>query len=514
MVYHYARISIRFSGDIHMKEKSAGQELHHDIFGSVLDKSEMTPYLFLGTGNYEKALRQAAKIMGNRGFDMLGSNDLPESEKIRAQKYVEQVHKYCMNSMLPFLKDHLLRLSELNSANHVHYRNCLKAIGDIESVLHNNEFREIISEDPRNLFLLASSRKYPHVFYGYKGQDIQVPAQWQQTACSILKMAHLIKSIEEDSQDINDYAQLGLFLEIEGQNLDDLYHYEWQGPKHLPESEAAKRAYVKISTFFHKLQESVRFDREKNCIVFNSGDGVEVDIVEIKSRLKSPESMFTKLGKDVEGEAQDIRDILAITFILKSKDDTLKLFHALQKRGVILQENTLSSSITQTLFDDPESMREAVRILMISLFRSEGIHDMPEEQDLIEHAQNFYTALSINTAKNPHSSQGHRKFQCKINFCVPIHRKAGTNEIIVPGTNAYAKRHQTDKKTEQHTLALELRISDQESWNTSEHHGDSHHDAYKFRQLVAVMNRVFKPAFNLPQESFPQLRDDQKKLFP
>jgi uncharacterized protein (TIGR04562 family) len=497
-----------------MNNNTSVQELHHDIFGSVLDKSEMTPYLLLKTDNYEKALRQASKMMGNRGFDMLGNNDLPESEKIRAQNYVEQVYKYCLNSMLPFLKDHLHMLSDLNSGNYARYRDCMQAIGDIESVLHNNEFREIIREDPRNLFLLASSRKYPHVFYGYKGKDLQVPAHWQQTACSILKMAHLIKSIEEDSQDVNDYAQLGFFLEIQGQNLDDLYNYDWLNPRHLPESEAAKRAFVKISTFFHKLQESVRFDRGKNCIVFNSGDGVEVDIVEIKSRLKSPESMFTKLGKNVEGEAQDIRDILAITFILKSKDDTLKLFHALQKRGVILQENTLSSSITQTLFDNPESMKEAVRILMISLFRSDGTNDMPEEQDLMDHANNFYRALSINTAKNPHSSLGHKKFQCKINFCVPIHRKAGTNEIIVPGTTAYAKRHQTDKKTEQHTLALELRITDQESWRISEHHGDSHHDAYKFRQLVAVMNRVFKSAFYLPEESFAQLRDDQKKLFP
>ncbi len=497
-----------------MKEKSASQELHHEIFGSVLDKSEMTPYLLLGTGNYDKALRQAAKMMGNRGFDMSESNEPPESEKQRALHYVDQVYKYCLNSMLPFLKDHLQRLSSLNSGNNVLYRNCVHAIGDIESVLRNNEFREIISKDPRNLFLLASAKKYPHVFDGYEGRDLQIPAQWQQTACSILKMAHLIKSIEEDSQDVNDYAQLGLFLEIQGQNLDDLYHYDWQNPKHLPESESAKRAFVKISTFFHKLQESVRFDRGKNCIVFNSGDGVEVDIVEIKSRLKSPESMFTKLGKDVEGEAHDIRDILAITFILKSRDETLKLFHALQKRGVILQENTLSSSITQTLFDNPESMREAVRILMISLARSEGRHSIPDEQDLLDHAQNFYRALSVNTAKNPHSSLGHKKFQCKINFCVPIHRKAGTNEIIVPGTTAYAKRHQTDKKTEQHTLALELRISDQESWHDSEHHGDSHHDAYKFRQLVAVMNRVFKNAFYMPEEGMVQLREDQKKLFP
>ena len=72
---------------------------------------------------------------------------------------------------------------------------------------------------------------------------------------------------------------------------------------------------------------------------------------EIKARLKSPESMVTKLGKDLEGEAYDIRDILAITFILKDKDDTLKLFHALQKKGVILQENTSFS------FHNPNPVR-------------------------------------------------------------------------------------------------------------------------------------------------------------
>jgi len=497
-----------------MEEIAAGQELHHDIFGSVLDKSEMTPYLLLKTDNYEKAIRQAAKMMGNRGFDLSGSSELPESEKIRAQNYVGQVSRYCLNSMLPFMKGHLQMLLKLKSGNCGLYRKCLQAIGDIESVMQNVQFREIINDDPRHLFLMASAKKYPHVFSGYRDRDLQVPADWQQTACSILKLAHLIKSIEEDSQDVNDYAQLGLFLEMQGQNLDDLYHYNWHIPKHLPASEAAKRAFVKISTFFHKLQESIRFNEDRNYIVFNSGDGVEVDILEIKSRLKSPESMFTKLGKDVEGEAQDIRDILAITFILKSKDDTLKLFHALQKRGVILQENTLSSSITQTLFDDPESMKEAVRILMISLSRSEGRHEMPEEDEVLSHARNFYRALSVNTAKNPHSSQGHKKFQCKINFCVPIHRKAGTNEIIVPGTSAYTRRHQTVKNTEQHTLALELRISDQESWHTSEHHGDSHHAAYKFRQLTAVMNRVFRGAFYLPEESIAQLRKDQKKLFP
>jgi len=53
-----------------------------------------------------------------------------------------------------------------------------------------------------------------------------------------------------------------------------------------------------------------------------------------------------------------------------------------------------------------------------------------------------------------------------------------------------------------------------ESWRASEQTGDSHHDAYKFRQLVSVMNRVFKNLFHLPEESFSQLRKDQRALFP
>ena len=73
---------------------AAGQELHHEIFGSVLDRTEMTPYLLLNADNYNVALRQATKMMGNRGFDTLGDADLQESEKERAQNYIEQVYKY------------------------------------------------------------------------------------------------------------------------------------------------------------------------------------------------------------------------------------------------------------------------------------------------------------------------------------------------------------------------------------------------------------------------------------
>ena len=58
---------------------------------------------------------------------------------------------------------------------------------------------------------------------------------------------------------------------------------------------------LKISSFFHKLKESITFDDQQNGFVFDSGDGVRVNITEIKARLKSTESMFTKLGKDFEG---------------------------------------------------------------------------------------------------------------------------------------------------------------------------------------------------------------------
>ena len=497
-----------------MNNNTSSQELHHEIFGSILDRTEMTPFLLLPAGDYESSLKQATKMMGNRGFDTLGYDELQESERVRAQKYIEQVYKYFFNWMFPFFGNQLQGLTALNSCNTGLYRRCLQAIREIGSVLKNAEFWQIVAEDPRHLFLLASSKKYPYVFYGYKGRNVEVPVEWQQTACSILKMGHLIKSVEEDSQDIDDYAQLGFFLEMQGQSLDDLYRYDWEHPRHLPESESAQRAFVKISTFFHKLKESIRFDTKKGCLVFNSGDGVEVDIAEIKARVKSPESMFTKLGKDVEGEAYDIRDILAITFILKSRDDTLKLVHALQKRGVILQENTASHSITQTLFNNPESMMEAVRRLMISLSQSEGSNKTPGEEELFANAEKFYEALSVNAAKNRHSSLGHKKFQCKINFSLPIHRMAATNTIMIPGTAVYAKRDRISKKTQQHTLGVELRISDEQSWRMSEQKGDSHHGAYKFRQLVAVMNRIFKNNFRFPEESIAQLRKDQVSLFP
>lgn len=489
------------------------QELHHEIFGSILDQTEMRPFLLQPASEYVSSLRQATRMMANRGFDTQGSNELSVSECKRAEQYVRHAYNYFLKGLLPFVSPQLDRLVALHSPNEAIYRACRMALDETARVLQDRSFKGLVDDDPRHLLLLASSRKYPFVFSGYQKREFEVPLAWQQAACCLLKMVHLIKSIEEDSQEINDYAQLGFFFESQGVGLHDLHTFDWGRPPHVPDAEPAQRAFVKIALFFLRLRESLTFDQKKNCLVFNSGDGVDVEIAEVKARFKSPVSMVTKLGKDVEGEAFDIRDILAITFILKDMNDTLKLFHALQKQGVILQENTASHSITQTLFKSPESMREAVRRLMISLAKGRGRTEQPDEGQVASSAIAFYEALSMNAEKNVHTSQGHRKFQCKIGFSVPIHRTRATNQILIPGTALYAERESMEKQTEQHTLGVELRISDVESWRASEHTGDSHHDAYKFRQHVAVLNRVLKNKFHIPAESFGQLRKDQTRLF-
>src|ERR1019366_8583983 len=221
--------------------------------------------------------------------------------------------------------------------------------------------------------MLASLRKYPHLFRGHPGAPTREQSEpWQRMACSILKMAHLIKSLEEDSQEIHQYAQLGLHLETKRQNLGDLFHFDFTTASVFPKDDASRIAFVKLSTFFYRLRESLGFDASKQCHVFHSGDGVEVDIVDVKARLKSPESMLSKLGKDVEGEVHDIRDILAITLLLKSRHDTL------------------------TLFANPDDMIEAVRRLMHALAHSEGHRARPSRAQLQKNALHFFNALGSN----------------------------------------------------------------------------------------------------------------------
>jgi uncharacterized protein (TIGR04552 family) len=496
-----------------MDKASQRQELYHEVFGSVLDREAMTPYLLKGCPDYRHSLTQAAVMLGNRGFDLLGGGELAPGEIERAQAYVRQARGYFTLSLFPFVKAQLLDLMGLRSALAQCYQKCFDEIERIELVLSDAGFATMVDEDPRHLFLMASFGKYPELFSGYRGGNLAVPISWQRMACSILKMCHLVKAIEEDSQDISDYAQLGGFFQSRGIGLEGLFEFDWHDPKALPTEEPSRRAYVKLAVFFRKMRESMRLDRARSCYVFDSGDGVRVDIVDVMARLKSPESMFAKLGKNVEGEAYDIRDVLAITFLLDGRDDALSLFHALQKRGVIIQEHTASASITQTLFDSPADMEEAVRRLMLNLYTSEGIGEVPSRAEVRVQAKNFFDALSVNAGQNPHSSSGHHKFQCKISFPVPIHYDRSDHTILLPGADARARLGLAPIITRQGTLPVEIRISDRATWAESETRGEAHHDAYKLRQLIPLCNRLFSPAFFFPREIEAGLRADQARLF-
>lgn len=496
-----------------MPAKAPSYELYHEIFGSILDRTEMTPYLFLPASNYEIALRQATRMLGNRGFDTDGAAELRGREKERAHGYIRDACRYLGDWLFPFVEAQLRALAALGSANRALYRESLAVLSELRRTFADKKLRQLIDDDPRHVLLLASTRRYPRLFDGYRKRKLQVPSDWQRMACALLKTAHLIKSIEEDSQDIHDYARLALFFQGQGRSLGDLFNVDWAQPRELPDDEPAQRAFVKVSSFFHKLKQSMTFHADQGCYVFSSGDGVDVDILEVKARLKSPESMFTKLGKNREDEAYAIRDVLAVTFLLKNSDDTLTLFHALQKRGVILQENVASHSITQTLFSSPDEMLEAVRRLTVNLARSAGRGDRWPAGRLRVAARQFFAALSANIRENPDSSAEHRKFQCKINYAVPVHRDRRSGRILVPGTDAYAARDSLDIETQQHTLPVELRISDQESWHACESKGEAHHDAYRFRQLITLTNRLFAPAFRFPAAAMTRLRADQNQLF-
>ena len=90
-----------------MEPRSSSQELHHEIFGSILDRAEMSPYLLLSVDNYQTALKQATKMMNNRGFDIIGNGELQESEQERAKDYVLRTYRYFSNWLFPFVKTQL-----------------------------------------------------------------------------------------------------------------------------------------------------------------------------------------------------------------------------------------------------------------------------------------------------------------------------------------------------------------------------------------------------------------------
>lgn len=495
-------------------------ELYHEIFGSVLDRIDLNPYLMRNSKGYADSLSRASLMMENRGFFLI-KGELGVGEIERASQYVSQALHFMSDWLFPMVKNQLKSLltMDYNDIEAIerqkNYQKANQEIDIIEQVFNKTPFTECIQEDPRHLFILVSLHKYPNLFDGYKKHKV-ISHRWSYAACAVLKMCHLIKSIEEDSQDIYDFACLGLFFESHGISLSGLYNYPWQNPLIIPEEENARRAFVKMAFFFKKLNDSVTTN-EQGSLIFNSGDGIEVELIDIKARLKSPESMFAKLGKDVSGEVFNIRDILAITFLIKNKDDSLKLFHSLQKQGVILQENTVSTSITQTLYETPEEMYGAVAALMCSLAKREGNCEIfLNQEDTKVQAKAFLEALSVNEVKNPHSSHLHRKFQCKINYSVPVQHYVSSYRVIIPGSPDYKRIGSHGEKfyfTRQHTLPVELRISDIQSWQQSELSGEAHHEAYKCRQLIVLLNRLFSPMFSFSKEAFAGLRIDQNRWF-
>ena len=493
-------------GDAHARERE-DQELYHEIFGSVLDRKELTPYLLRNCSGYDDAMRGATTMMANRGFIVDGGKIAP-GELDRAGLYVSEAIGYLADSLLPSVSGQLAQLSRLSSHLRPVYGRALADIRDIDALISKGEFRTLVDQDPRHLFLLASSAKYPHVFAGSPSGPDRVPPRWRMGACAILKLCHLIKAIEEDSEDVYDYARLGFWFESRKLSLTSLASRDWANATDAPEDPNGRRAYVKLATFFRKLSGFLEGSAKSGTLRFVSGDGVSVELVEIKARLKSPESMFAKIGKAAAEETYNIRDILALTFLIKRREDSLTLFHALQKQGVILQENVEASSVTQTLFDSAEDMRDAVRVLMRTLARREGVEREPDETEVARNAEDFFRALGTNAQANRHSAGQHRKFQCKINFSVPVQYDRETGRVlvnVVPGAPGAVTR--------QHTLPVELRISDIASWEASELRGEAHHAAYKMRQHLVLMNRLLSPLFTFPAEAFSGLRRDQDALF-
>lgn len=489
-----------------MTDGADDQELYHDIFGSVLDRSELTPYLLRNCGSYDISLARASLMMANRGFAV--DNGKPAAGELeRAAAYAAQATGYITEYLAPTVERHLADLSALGPAQAERWKQPLGEIRKVLGLFLPGDLAALIREDPRHLFLLSSSVKYPHLFRGRPGGPDPVPDEWRLAGCSTLKMCHLVKSLEEDSQDVYEWAQLGLWFESKGIPLGGLFDFPWDEEPESGIDECALRSFLKLRSFFRKLRSSISTDKETGGLMFNSGDGVFVRIVEVKARLKSPESMLAKLGKDASEEAYTIRDILAVTFLLRDRNDSLTLFHALQKQGVILQENTASASITQTLFDTSEDMEEAVRILMRNLARREGVLEEPDPEAVSRNARSFFASLRTNASANPHTSDDHRKFQCKLNYSVPVRMSGESGSQTRPSVTRPAS------VTRQHTVPIELRISDTESWERSEYRGEAHHDAYKCRQLLRLAHRLFSPLFSFPPELFGALREDQNLLY-
>jgi hypothetical protein len=177
-------------------------ELYHEIFGSVLDRIDLNPYLMRNSKGYADSLSRASLMMGNRGFFLI-KGELGVGEIERASQYVSQALHFMSDWLFPMVKNQLKSLltMDYNDIEAIerqkNYQKANQEIDIIEQVFNKTPFTECIQEDPRHLFILVSLHKYPNLFDGYKKHKV-IPHRWSYAACAVLKMCHLIKSIEED----------------------------------------------------------------------------------------------------------------------------------------------------------------------------------------------------------------------------------------------------------------------------------------------------------------------------
>jgi hypothetical protein len=252
----------------------------------------MTPYMLRNCGDYGEALLRANGMLANRGFDM--STDALETGEIeRAAGYVKQSVEYIDSALLPFVRNQLELLADSGSPAERLYREAIDSVDEIHAMLSGGKFRELIEEDPRHLFLLSSSAKYPHLFHGYRGENLYVPRKWKMMGCTILKMCHLIRSIEEDSQDINDYARLGMFLESRGKSSGPRRHGLGE-PTDIPEDECARPRFVTIGDSSEAGQSVSR--REDGLV--SMGDGVKFDNRQIRRGSRARKQSQTRQGRE------------------------------------------------------------------------------------------------------------------------------------------------------------------------------------------------------------------------
>ena len=98
-------------------------ELYHDIFGSVLDRTELTPYLLRNCSNFQTAIEKTTMMLGNRGF-LVSDGELANGELARLSEDINQAIFYFTKWLRPLAKEHLQQLSSLSNERTGFLQNC------------------------------------------------------------------------------------------------------------------------------------------------------------------------------------------------------------------------------------------------------------------------------------------------------------------------------------------------------------------------------------------------------